>query len=68
MNAVEVLIAAAIKAAPAGQTVDYRVVPIYSDATTPVPSAVTLVAAGGGLAINCTLTNELVPQPSGKCG
>lgn len=45
----------------------YQVEPIYPDSTTPIPSAVELVATGGGLNIDCTLTNELVPQESGTC-
>ena len=67
MNKVETLIVAGVKAAPAGQTVDYKVVAIYPNASTPIPSAVNLVATGGGLDIDCTLTNEVVPVPSGKC-
>jgi len=43
-------------------------VPIYPDSTTPIPSKVEITANGGGLDIDCTLTNELVPVPDGNCG
>jgi len=68
MSVVENVIAARIAAAANGQTVEYDVIPLYPDAATPIPSAVHLVAVGAGLNINCTLTNELVPQESGTCG
>ncbi|WP_325723309.1 ricin-type beta-trefoil lectin domain protein [Actinocrinis sp.] len=68
MSNVENLIAAKIRAAPNGETVQYDVIPLYPDDSTAIPSAVHLVATGGGLNINCTLTNELVPVSDGNCG
>ena len=67
MNAVEGIIAAKIKAAPNGETVQYDVIPLYPDDSTGIPSAVHLVATGAGLSIDCTITNELVPVPDGQC-
>jgi hypothetical protein len=48
--------------------VHYQVVAIYPDNTTPIPSEVEMTATGGGLDIDCTLTNAATPvPPTGKC-
>jgi hypothetical protein len=59
MNAVEGIIQAGITAAPRRQTVSCK--------EERIPAAAELVATGGGLDIDCTLTDELVPKPSGTC-
>jgi hypothetical protein len=73
MTQVEDKIAGDIRNLPAGATVDYGVVPIYPNGSDPVPTAVLLVAIGGGMNVKCRVTNDAsashqIPEDGVTCG